>query len=347
MKKILSAMLAALLMTAGAALAEPVIEIEGTIEPAREVLVLAPHSGRVETAEMTAGDVFAAGDALLTLSTTKVYAEFDGKVTGVFAKPGDSAASVQARYGALLYMERPELYTASCTTTGSDGDNEDKIVHAGETVYIRSTADNNREGVATVTNVTGREYTLLVTPVNDLHLNESVKVYRDSDYDGDSCIGTGKLSRIDPVAVNAEGHVLAVHAAHGQEVARGDVLLEMVPDALDGLAGGDGRVAMPQDGVLLSVSAVAGDQVAKDQVLAAYCPAGEVEFVCCVDEDDLSLLSVGDEMTVAPDALEGVQIRAIVEKIAGAANENGEFAVTLSLARTDGLRIGMGATASK
>lgn len=37
-------------------------------------------------------------------------------------------------------------------------------------------------------------------------------------------------------------------------------------------SGGDGHVYMPEDGVLLSVSAVSGEQAAKDAVLATYCP---------------------------------------------------------------------------
>ncbi len=347
MKKTIIVLLCLLLcLTTGAALADA-LEIEGVIEPARTLSLRAPYSGLAGDFDLSAGDMLSEGDALFSLSTTKVYADFDGTVTGVFAKAGDSAASVEGRYGALLYMERGELYTASCTTNGSHSDNEDKIVHVGETVYIQSTNDNKRDGVAIVTRVSGKEYTLDVTLIDDLKVTDSIKVYRDSDHDSDSCIGSGKISRIDPVPVTAQGHVLAVHVQDGDAVSRGDVLLEIVPDALDHMLGGDGVIRMPQDGVLLSVRAAAGEQIAKDQTIATYCPAGEVELVCNVDEEDLSQIFIGDTMTVTLEAMGGAQIGAQVVKIAAAADENGEFAVTLALDETEGVYIGMTATAKK
>ena len=346
MKKLIAALLCMICLTAGMALAEG-IEIEGTIQPGKRVLMTAPYSGMVTDYGFAAGDVICAGDALMALSTTKVYADFDGTVTGVFAQAGDSAASVMERYGALLYLEREALYTAQCTTNGAAADNENKIVHVGETVYVRSSADSKREGVARVTGVSGNSYTLEVVLDDDLKISDSVKVYRDDGYDSDSCIGSGKISRIDPVAVTADGAVLGVHVQHGQTVKRGDLLLEVVPDALEGLMGGDGNVYAQEDGVLLEVLVQGGAQVAKDQVMAAYCPAGDVKLVCSVDEEDLSLIAVGDEFVVTFDALGEKTFEAEVTKIAAAANENGTFDVTLALEKTEGVRIGMSATAEK
>lgn len=348
MKKTLIALLCILLgLSAGAALAEAALEIEGVIEPAKTLTIRAPYSGMAGDFELAAGDAFGEGEALFSLSTTKIYADFDGRVTGVFAKAGDSAASVMNRYGALLYMEREEIYTAACSTNGSSSDNENKIVHVGETVYVQSTADSKRDGVGVVTSVTGKDYTVDIRLIDDLKVNDQIKVYRDSDHDNDSCIGSGKVSRIDPVPVTAEGYVLAVHAADGEEVKRGSLLLEIVPDALEDMQGGDGVIRMPQDGVLLSVNVSAGEQIAKDQTLASYCPEGEMKLVCMVDEEDLALIDVGDRMTVTLEALEGETHEATVAKIAAAADENGEFAVTLTIGKTEGLRIGMSATAEK
>ncbi len=344
MKKLIAALLCLCCLTAGSAMA---LEIEGKIQPAKTLTIRAPYSGMADDVEWAAGDEVLAGDALFALSTTKVYADFDGTVTGIFAQAGDSAASVAERYGALMYVEREALYTAQCTTSGAASDNENKIVHAGETVYIRSTADSKREGVARVTGVSGNSYTLEVVLEDDLKLNDSIKVYRDDDFDADSCIGMGKLSRIDPVAVTAEGSVLAVHVQPGQKVARGEVLLEIVPDALNGMKGGDGSVYAPQDGVLLEVLIQGGEQVAKDQVLAKYCPADALELVCSVDEEDLALIAVGDDFTVTFEALGEKGFDATVTKIAAAADENGAFAVTLALEEVQGVRIGMNAMAEK
>ena len=347
MKKILITLLALLCLTAGAAYAQVALEIEGTIEPARTLMILAPYSGQAGDIDLAVGDALQEGDALLEIATTKVYADFDGVVTGVFAKAGDRAASVAERYGALVYMEREEIYTAECTTNGSSSDNENKIVHVGETVYVQSTADNKRDGVGVVTGVSGKAYTVVIRLIDELRITDQIKIYRESDHDNDSCIGSGKISRIDPVGISAEGSVLAVHVSAGQRVSRGDLLLETVPDALEKMQGGDGVVRMPQDGVLLSVSVASGAQIAKDQAIAAYCPAGEVKLVCRVDEEDMAQIAVGDRMTVTLEAMEDKQISAVVTKIAAATDENGEYAVTLALDKTEGLRIGMSATAEK
>ena len=346
MKRFITALVcAALCLVCSAAFAQ--LEIEGVIQPARTLSIIAPYSGQVSDFTAKAGDVCAFGDPLFPLSTQKIYADFDGTVTGVFAKPGDSAASVESRYGALLYMEREEIYTAACSTNGSHSDNENKIVHVGETVYVQSTADSKRDGVGVVTGVSGKDYTVDIHLIDDLRLNDQIKIYRDSDHDNDSCIGSGKIARIDPVGVTARGYVLNVYVKNGDTVERGSLLMEIVPDALDGRMACSNVVHMPQDGVLLSVSVAAGAQAAKDQTLATYCPAGEIELICSVDEEDLSQIAVGDEMTVTFEALAQQQIEAEVAKISAAADENGEFIVTLTLEETEGVRIGMTATAEK
>lgn len=341
--------LSALCLVPALAAAEPV-EIEGTVRAAKTVTLLAPYSGTVTDVDAEAGDALAAGRALLAIGTEPVCAEFDGTVTAVFAEPGDAAATVQDLYGALCYLERDELYTAECTTAGAASENEYKIIHAGEKVYIQSTQNDDREGVAVVTKVEGKRYSLLVTETGDLHYNERIKVYREERRHSADCIGSGEMTRIDPVPVTGEGSVLAVHVRAGQRVSRGDLLLELVPDGLDGLRGGDGTVTMPEDGVILSVSAEDGAQVEKDAPLAAYCPAGAIELVCEADEDDLSAIAVGDEMTVTLDAYPDAPVKARVTEISSVAQEDGggaTFDVTLALPEDAPARIGMNATARK
>ena len=344
MKKIMGLLTAALLLAVlPAALAEG-ITLEGTVQAGRTVSITAPYAGMVGDFTAKAGDAVSAGEALFAISTQKVYAEADGTVTGLFARAGDSAQTVQDRYGALCYIEDDVRYKAVCTGSGADGDIEDKVVHAGERVYLKSTQNTGRKGEGTVTAVSAEGYTVEITRMNDLNLNESVKLYRDSDYDADSCIGSGRTAAVPATAVNATGSVLRVCVSDGQHVRRGDLLFEIVPDAQDGLRGGDGTVTMPEDGVLLSVSAQSGAHAAKDAVLATYCPAGAVEVVCSVDEDDLSALRVGARVGVTLDALPGEALDGTVESIAHAMNAEGGYDVTVSLRDTENVRIGMSAT---
>ncbi len=106
------AMMASLVTTT--AFAEGV-KIDGSIKSAETKTILAPYSGVVGNYTVTAGDAVNMGDALFALRTEQVYADFDGTVTAVFAQPGDSAASVEERYGALAYIEQDVLYRAECT----------------------------------------------------------------------------------------------------------------------------------------------------------------------------------------------------------------------------------------
>ena len=346
MKKNLSLLLCLLLLAMmPAALAEE-IELDGTIEAGRTLTITAPYTGKVGDFTAQAGDLLAGGDLLFPLSVTTVYAETDGTVTGLFAQPGDRAAAVVDRFGALGYVERDELFSASCTTAGADSDIEDKIVHPGETVYLKSTQNSDRRGVGRVTSVIGSSYTVEVTDEGNLRVNESLKVYRDKEHKTDFCIGSGRTSRIDPVAITAEGYVLAVHVTDGQRVSRGDVLFSIVPDQLHGMQGGEAAALMPQDGVLLSVSAQSGAEAAKDSVLATYCPAGDMQLVCPVDEMDLAGVAVGMRASIALDAYPDEPLTGEVVKIAAAADENGEYAVTVALDENDQVRIGMSATAA-
>ena len=341
------AMMASLVTTT--AFAEGV-KIDGSIKSAETKTILAPYSGVVGNYAVTAGDAVNMGDALFALRTEQVYADFDGTVTAVFAQPGDSAASVEERYGALAYIEQDVLYRAECTTTGGDSDNENKMIHVGEKVYIRSTSNNDRVGEARVIGVEGKSYTLEVTSQTDMRMSENIKVYRSANHANSSCIGTGKLSRVDPQGVTATGYVLAAYVEDGQHVSRGDVLFDVVPDVLDGMVGGDGHVYMPEDGVLLSVSAVSGEQAAKDAVLATYCPIDAMRLVCSVDEQDLSELAVGDVMQVTLDAYEDKPLSGTIVKIASASGDDGtstSFDVTIELEANDLMRIGMSASAER
>lgn len=349
MKKKMTAILliAAMILPLGA-LAEDTIQIDGQIKALKTKTIVAPYTGIVGDYSACVGDEAMENDILFALSATPVYADFDGTITGVFAEPGDSAASVQARYKALCYMERTELYTAQCSTSGADSDNEDKIVHVGELVYIKSSNNSDRKGVARITGVEGKNYTLDVISEKDMRLNEQIKVYRDDGYSSDYCIGSGRLSRIDPVPVTAEGYVRSVYVKEGQQVSRGDLLFEIVPDALPNMEGCDGNVKMPDDGVLLSILVQSGEQIAKDTPMATYCESRDMQLVCAVDEEDLERIALGMEVTVTLDAYRNTTMTGTVAKIASASSEEGSgarFDVTIKLPENDLVRIGMNATA--
>lgn len=344
-KASIAALVAACLMVCGAACAQGTLRLDGAIEAGQTLTIPAPYSGMTGDYIVRAGDELAAGETLFTISATEITADCDGVVAALYAHPGDSAAYITGRYGALAYLEQGVVYTGDCTISGAASDSENKIVHPGERVYVRSVSSNSRKGTARVISVSGKGYTLEVETSDELRVDEQIKVYRESNFDSDSCIGSGKLNRADPVAVSAEGYVLGVYVKEGDSVSRGDLLMTVVPDQIGAATGGDGAVVMPEDGVLLSVSAQSGAQIAKDAPMATYCPAGSLQLVCSVDENDLGGLRPGMKAAVTLDALPGETIQATLVKIARAANERGEFDVTFSLEADESLRVGMSATA--
>lgn len=346
MKKTMMAILLAAAMALPFCAAAEGIRIDGKIEAVRTQTILAPHSGRVGDYAVRVGDELLAGDELFTISAQKVYADFDGVVTGVFAQPGDSAASVQDRYGALCYMERDALYTADCSTNGAASENENKIVHVGERVYICSESNNKRTGTAIVTGVEGKNYTLEVLSYEDIRLSEDIEVFRDEHFRNASCIGRGDIRRQDPVAVTAEGYVRAVHVQDEQKVSRGDLLFEIVPDALEGMKGSDGSIDMPVDGVVLSISAQRGEQIEKDMPMATICERTDMQLVCEVDEEDLSAIEPGMVVQVTLDAYRDEQVQGTVVKVAAAGEDDSSgFDVTIRLEDVANVRVGMNATA--
>lgn len=347
MKKWIAALVACAMLPA-CCLAEGSLHIDGQIEAVKVKTITAPFGGMVGDFSVREGDLLEAGTEMFTISTTPVYADFDGKVTGVFAQPGDSTASVMNRYQALCYLEREELYTAECSTSGADSDNEDKIVHVGEIVYLKSSNDSDRTGVARITGVEGKNYTIEVIAEEDMRLNEQIKVYRDDDHSSDDCIGSGRLRRIDPVPVTAQGYVSRVHVTDGQRVQRGDLLFEVVPDMLDGMHGSDGTVKVNEDGVLLSIEAKSGARIEKDAPMATYCETGDMQLICPVDEDDLEHIAAGMEVIVTLDAYPSAPMTGRVVKIASASIRQGggaSFEVTIELPENEYVKVGMNATA--
>lgn len=343
MNKKICALLCAIAMVPSVALADA-SEIDGEIRAAKTRTIRAPYGGRVSDFSAEMGDALRAGEVLLELETTKLYAEMDGTVKAVFAEAGDSAAAVQARYGSLMSIEQELLYEAQCTISGASG-KDNKVVHPGEIVYLATENSSTRKGVGRVTDVTGTSYRVEITDDGNLRVGDVARIYRDDDHDSDFCVGSGSVSRIDPMKVTADGYVLCVYVKEGQSVKRGDLLAEIVPDALEGLRGGSSAVTMPEGGVLLSVTVQSGEQAAKNAVLATYCPDGALEMIGYVEEDELSAWRTGAHVSVTLEAYPNKTIGGTVSKIAFVPNESGDYAVTISLSDTNDLRIGMRASA--
>lgn len=320
MKKILCLFTAlSLLAAAPAALASDDLTgcpiADGTVAAVRFVDVTAPYSGTLASFDLESGDAVQAGDELFDYVTTDVYATEDGVVKDVFIQPGDDAAAAMAKYGAVIGVEPADAYRVEASTAGAASGNEYKILHLGETLYIKTTKGDRDEGTGKVTAINGRNYSVQVL-TGSFDQYASVNLYRDDNYAGSTCVGRGQAVHRDPVSVAGAGRVSAVYVQAGDTVKNGDRLASFVSaDATpQNFATG---ITSPQNGVVHSVAAAPGQQVWKGEWLCRVDLTDEIEVIADVDETDLGDLKVGDALPVTLDMSEANVLTGTVTQISG------------------------------
>ncbi|MBR3764878.1 MAG: HlyD family efflux transporter periplasmic adaptor subunit [Clostridia bacterium] len=287
-------LLAAMLLCSTAnALAEE-LELTGTVSATQMVTLTSPAAGKVESCTVSVGDHVDAGAALMTLQTTKVYAEQDGTVY-IFGQPGDSVTTLTTRYGGVAYVEPAQRYTISGSTKSAYDADDNKLIHPGEKVYLRSYNNYTLKSTGTVTIVSGTSYTVEVD--DDVFISGStINVYRDAAYTSSSMIGNGKISQASATVYSGTGHLVRLHVQSGQQVSAGDLLYE----TLDGtFVPGDtdiNTVFADQAGVIASVTTGKGQVVTADEAVVELYPDAGMRIIVSVPEDDLARIEPG--MTV-------------------------------------------------
>ena len=289
-----AAILLILVLAAGTACADT-LSLNGTIEAGETVPVYAPIGGTVESVSVEQGMRLNTGDTIFSYRTDKTYASEDGKIAGVFVQAGDDAETMTERYGADLYIEGNSVYTVSASTQKAYDSAETKMIHTGESVYLMS--KKGRYGVGIVTAVDGTSYTVRVTE-SDFITGDTVYVYRDSAYSAKQLIGRGSVSRANPTAVNATGAIVSVAVKDGDEVKRGDLLLETLTGTFDGYRMSGTSVTAEETGVVASVSAEAGTAVAKGDIVAKIALLSGMRVEALVNADDRKELKAGDKVTI-------------------------------------------------
>ncbi len=311
MKRICCWMLAFIMVfLVGGSLADT--SYQGTVTSGNLLLVQAPFGGKVTDTRVRVGDLVMEGDTLAGISTTPVYAPIEGTVTGLYITEGDKAEDVTGRYGASLFIEPTNRYVVKATSGKAYNASENKYIHLGEQVYLRSTTGGRHHGTGIVSALNGSDsdssgkddkdkgsdkgYSVEVTD-GDLSMGEKVTVYRDPNYSKESNIGRGKVDRTKPLAVKGTGSVLKIYVSNGDQVERGDLLFETVEGVLDGLQASDSRVLSPAKGIVSSVDKKDGENAAKGDILMKIMPISELRVEFEVPEADLFLLKEGQQVS--------------------------------------------------
>lgn len=302
-RKLWLCLLAALLALITGAQALGEVSFPGTVISRETVAVSAPFGGLIEKVGLRKGDPIHVGDEVATIKTTKVYAEMDGVVSGIFAREGDDTEGITTRYGGVMYLEPINRYVVSATTEKAYNSSDTKYVHIGERVYLSCTKDGTHVGTAVVTSLSevdesgNTPYKLEVTG-GAFYMGETVGIYRDPKYASNSRIGRGTIQQNAAVPVKGTGSVLRIHVQVGDTVERGELLFETVEGALDGLYAVDNVIPSPMDGIVASVEVTQGGSIEKGGKLITVYPDDAMQIEMKVSELDLNEIHEGDKVSI-------------------------------------------------
>lgn len=316
--------------------------LEGTIVAGDTWVASAPFGGTLGPQRVNVGDWVEVGDTLAVMKTITLYAPCDGIVGSVGAQPGDEAAYLTQKYGALMYLEPAARMTIAANTRNAYDSVETKDVHVGETVYLRNANDSTKVGTGVVTSVSGNNYAIEVVDEGGLALNNTVSVYRNKDYSSASKLGSGTVSRVANLAISGEGTVVRLLAKQGETVRRGDPLIEMCSD-----------IGLPKDalsevvtaeraGYIVSVDAAAGASVKNGQALVTVAPLDALAVNIDMPESYLRSIVAGDAVRVHGSTMEASEsVSGKIVGISGVSDAAGTFTVTVGIEAGDWMRVGM------
>ncbi len=294
-KQVISLLLAAMLVTS-CAMADS-ITFSGTVAASETHVVYAPIGGTVEEVAVEVGQKVAKNDVLVKLSTTKVYADESGIVTGVFGQPGDPAEAIAQKYGAVVVLEGESVYSIAASTENAYNSTATKFVHSGESVYLECYSDGKHTGTGVITAIQGTEYTVRVTS-GEFLIGETVNVYRGDSAVSSKRIGRGTLERISPTAVTGSGSIVSFAVSAGDAVRRGDLLFETLDGSFDGFYMSGSEIAAGVDGAVSQIDAQEGGAIQKNGVVAVIYPEESMCVEAQVAESDLGSIAVGDPVSI-------------------------------------------------
>ncbi len=290
-KRFLALIVAAMLTLPAFALAQE--EFEGNVAAGATVVLTAPYGGTIRSVSVREGQLISAGDAVLAMGTTQTLAPVDGTVRGVFAAAGDALDKTT-----VLNVAPLSKYTVTCSIDSAYESIDTLYVHLGETVYIRCKKDGSHKAEGTITAVDGSSFTVQTT-AGELYMEETVYLYRDSEYTAKSRIGSGTVGRTAEIAVTGTGGLLTLAVSEGEAVERGQLLFETVEGSLDAGVAMSDTVTADTAGVVASVKVAAGQMVSKGDALMTLYQPDSYQVAFAIDEDLLSTVAVGDTVSIS------------------------------------------------
>ncbi len=290
-----------LLLAALPALAEV---YSGVTVASETIAVTARSESTIDEVCVSAGGIITDGGTAVTLRTQKVFATQEGTI----AEISDDESSIT-----LAPLSKYYVY---CTVSEARAVPETMLVHSGETVYMKCTANGTHWAEGRVTLIDGEEYRVETTG-GELYIGETVYLYRSADFDYDGCVGIGTVVSTDPETYDISGDVVRMCVTDGEYVQRGELLCEVAPE-------GGAEITSDADGIVLSVNVESGQQVRAGDVLMTVAPTDGICVQISVEESVAATLQAGDrvEIVYASDADEQV-VGGTITEISAVADDDG------------------------
>lgn len=268
------------------------VTADGTVECGVSALQTAAAGGMVAEVCVQPGDRVQAGDAVATLATTPVYAPCDGTVEVIFAEVGEDAGAATDKYGGALTLMPESRYTIYASAEYAYESARTSRIAAGQTVYLKCTADGTHRGTGVITGIDGEVFTIEATG-GSFYNGETVYAYMEDDYDAADRLGKGTVVASSVLAVAGDGDVAKLYVQEGDFVEKGQLLLETVGAMPEDMDGEGLTLSVETGGYVTSVYAGANAALEAGAPLLAVCPEDGLVAAVQVHESDLSGVSVG------------------------------------------------------
>lgn len=306
LKKSLS-LLAALALATAPALAET---YAGTTVASRTTALVSASGGVLESLSLLPGQSVAAGETVGSTRAEKVFAAWDGTVALCCADAGDAVD------GTVLEISPTSRYTVYCTVDGAYSDPETELVHIGEQLYLRCTANGTHKAVGVVTSIDGAEYQVEVIG-GELYVGEVVNLYRDADFSAARRVGVGTAVVAEPIEYSASGTLIELCVQEGEIIERGELLFTWAQ-------ADSTQIVSPAGGVVASVLVAPGNVLKIGQTVAELVQPGDVRIQVQLTAADAARIQFGDAATYirADDPTETPR-SAIVEGVSAIADGEG------------------------
>lgn len=296
----------------------------GTTAAAGEALLLGECSGVLEEMCVQAGQEVTQGEIIGSVRTGKVFATQNGTVAAIHARQGEQAD------GIVLEIMPEALYQIYCTVEEACASPESMLVHSGEEVYLRCTADGTHLATGIVTQIDGSEYRVVATG-GELYIGETVHIYRDSAFSAEEKIGIGTVVSGDTESYPSQQTVVRMHVAEGDYVERGQLLYETLEtDAQE--------LAAPADGIVTQLYVQQGGAISEDCAILAIVPRENICVQIVTQDESAAALQEGERVLLLlacdPDTPLGGTVSSV-------RLSDGQYTVCITPDDTDGLRLGM------